>query len=462
MDSSFGGLNTALSALYAQQRGLAVTGQNIANANTEGYSRQRVQMRAVGGPPTGAIYSVDNGVGGGVEVAAVSRLQDELLVSRSRNEHAQDSYLTGVKSTYGQLEQIFSEPSDTGLQAQLGEFWSNLHDLANNPGDLATRNTVLQQAQVLASTFNGAHTNLAASWTVSRQVLDSRLTEVNTTADTVAQLNQAIRSAKNSGSPSNSLVDQRDAGIMRLAELTGASTVDRTDGTVDVYVSGSILVGGDVARHLQATGATRLEDEGIIPVVVQWTDTLGAASVAGGEVAADMQAISQILPNQSTAIDQVALSLMSVFNTQHTAGYDLNGTAGTPLFSGTGAADLAVTITDPRLVAASATASVGGNLDGTNATALAALATAAGGPDVTYKQMIANLGVTSQSAGRRVSIQDGVKQQVDDALAAQAGVNLDEEMTNMLAYQRAYEAAARVMSVIDSSLDTLINHLGVG
>jgi flagellar hook-associated protein 1 FlgK len=462
MDSSFGGLNTALSALYAQQRGLAVTGQNIANANTDGYSRQRVQMRAVGGPVTGAIYSIDNGVGGGVEVSGVSRLQDELLVSRSRTEHAQDSYLTGVQATYGQVEQVFNEPSDDGLQAQLGQFWGNLHDLANNPGDLAVRNTVLQQAQVLSTGFNTAHANLGASWSVTRSILDSRLTEVNTTADTVAQLNQAIRSARNAGSPSNALADQRDQGIMRLAELTGATTVNRTDGTVDVYVSGSILVGGDVARHLQATGATRLEDEGVTPVVVQWTDTLATASVAGGEVAADMQALGQILPGQSASLDQVATSLMSMVNTQHAAGFDRGGTAGGPLFSGTGAADLAVAITDPRLVAASATATVGGNLDGSNATALAGLATAAGGPDGTYRQMIANLGVAAQSAGRRVSIQDGVKQQVDDSLAGQSGVNLDEEMTNMLSYQRAYEAAARVMSVIDSSLDTLINHTGVG
>jgi flagellar hook-associated protein 1 len=462
MDSSFGGLNTALSALYAQQRGLAVTGQNIANANTEGYSRQRVQMRAVGAAPVGAIYSVDNGVGGGVEVSGVARLQDDLLVSRSRSEHAQDSYLNGVQNTYSQVEQVFDEPSDTGLQAQLGQFWNNLHDLANNPGDLATRETVLQQAQVVATGFNTAHTNLATSWTVSRQVLDSRLTEVNSTADTVAQLNSAIRAAQNAGAPSNSLVDQRDQGIMRLSELTGATTVNRTDGTVDVYVSGSILVGGDVARHLQATGAGRLEDEGITPVTVQWTDTLATASVSGGEVAADMQAIGQILPGQSASIDQVATSLMSVVNTQHALGYDLNGTAGGPLFSGTGASDLAVAITDPRLVAASGTQTPGGNLDAANATALASLATAAGGPDTQYKTMIANLGVTSQSAARRVSIQDGVKQQVDDALSAQSGVNIDEEMTNMLAYQRAYEAAARVMSVVDSSLDTLINHTGVG
>jgi flagellar hook-associated protein 1 FlgK len=179
-------------------------------------------------------------------------------------------------------------------------------------------------------------------------------------------------------------------------------------------------------------------------------------------VAGDLQALGQILPGQSVSLDAVATNLMSLVNTRHAAGFDLNGTAGGALFSGTGAADLTVAITDPRLVAASGTPSTAGNLDATNATALAALADAPGGPDATYRQMIADLGVTAQSAGRRVSIQDGVKQQVDDALAAQAGVNLDEEMTNMLAYQRAYEAAARVMSVIDSSLDTLINHMGAG
>jgi flagellar hook-associated protein 1 len=459
MESTFTGLNTALTSLYAQKRGLDVTGQNIANVNTDGYSRQRVQMRAMGAPPVGAIYSVDAGAGG-VEVTGVTRLQDLLLQSRSRNEHAQNSYLAGVQQTYAQVERVFSEPSDTGLQAQLGQLWSTFHDLANNPGDLATRSTVLQQAQVVAGDLNAAHDNLAAAWTTSRQVLDSRLTEVNTTADSVAQLNQAVRAAQNAGTPSNNLIDQRDAQVMRLTELTGASTINRADGTVDVYISGSVLVGGDVARHLETSGAGRLEDEGTTPVVIGWTDTGAAATVTGGEVASDMQALSQILPGMSAGLDQVAAALMTTVNAVHSAGYDLDGTAGTTFFSGTGAADIAVAITDPRLVAASTT--TGGNLDGSNATALAALELSTTGADVVYRRSIADLGVQSQSAARRASIQDGVTQQVDNALSAQAGVNLDEEMTNMLAYQRAYEAASRLMSVVDATLDTLINHTGVG
>lgn len=462
MESSFAGLNIALSALYAQKRGLDVTGQNIANANTDGYTRQRVQMRAMGAAPVGALYAVENGSSGGVEVSSVNRLQDDLLASRARTEHAQDSYLTGVKATYAQVEQVLPEPSDTGLQEQLGQLWNTFHDLANNPGDLATRSTVLQQAQVVAGDLNAAHTALGAIWSTARQTLDSRLTEVNTTADTVAQLNQAIRSAQNAGVPSNNLVDQRDSAVLRLSELTGSTAISRSDGTVDVYLSGSALVGGSLARHLQSTGASQIENEGASPVTIQWTDTLATATVGGGEVAADMQSLSQILPGQSASLDQVATTLMTVVNTQHAAGFDLNGTAGTPMFTGTGAMDIAVAITDPHLVAASGTASATGNLDGGNATALALLGNAAGSPDGTYRQMIANLGVAAQSAARRVDIQDGVKQQVDDALTAQSGVNLDEEMTNMLTYQRAFEAASRVMNVVDSTLDTLINHTGLG
>ncbi|HKT01388.1 MAG TPA: flagellar hook-associated protein FlgK [Rugosimonospora sp.] len=462
MESTFAGLNIALTSLYAQKRGLDVTGQNIANANTDGYTRQRVLMRSLGAPPVGALYSVDAGSGGGVEVSGVSRMQDDLLISRARTEHAQDSYLTGVNTTYGQLEQVFNEPSDTGLQEQLGQFWSDLHDLANNPGDLATRSTVLQQAQVVAGDLNSAHTTMASIWSTTRQTLDSRLIEVNNTADTVAQLNAAIRASYQSGTPANNLIDQRDQGVLRLSELTGATALSRPDGTVDVYLSGSGLVSGSLSRHLQATGATRLEDQGVTPVAIQWTDNQTSASVTGGEVAADMQSLGQVLPANSAALDQVATSLMSQFNTQHQAGYDQNGNPGTAMFTGTGAADIAVAITDPRLIAASGTASTGGNLDGSNATALAGLANAANGPDVNYRQMIANLGVQSQSAARRVSIQDSLKQQVDDALSAQSGVNLDEEMTNMLAYQRAYEAASRVMTAVDSTLDTLINHTGLG
>jgi flagellar hook-associated protein 1 FlgK len=461
MESSMGAINIALTALYAQRRGLDVAGENIANVNTAGYTRQRVDLKSMAESPVGAIDAKDYGANGGVTIANVDRMQDELLISRARTEHGQDSYLGGMRETYGQIEQVFNEPSDTGVQAQLGKFWSTLHDLANNPGDLATRNTVLQQAGTVTDGLNAAHANLAGAWTVGQKVLTSKVTEINTTADTVAQLNKAIRSGQASETPTNTMQDQRDSAILRLSELTGATATSRDDGTMDVYVGGSALVAGSIARQLKTTGALRIDDAGTTPVSLQWTDNQGAASISGGEAAASLQSLNSVLPGQSASLDQVATDLMTAVNTQHAAGFDLSGNAGGKFFTGTGAADITVAITDPKLIAASGN-SGGPNLDNTNASKLADIGVSTTGPDSTYRQMIATLGVVSQSTNRRLTIQDGVKQQVDTDLDSASGVNLDEEMANMLSYQRAYEAAARLMTTLDSTLDTLINHMGVG
>jgi flagellar hook-associated protein 1 FlgK len=154
---------------------------------------------------------------------------------------------------------------------------------------------------------------------------------------------------------------------------------------------------------------------------------------------------------------------MSAVNTLQDAGYDLNGNQGTDFFSGTGAADIQVAITDPKLIAASSTQGTGGTgtLDGSNADAMASIANSAPGPNAVYRTMVAGIGVASQDAIRRQGIQSTVAQQADSEVAAESGVNLDEEMANMLTYQRAYEAAAKVFTTIDSTLDTLINHIGL-
>jgi flagellar hook-associated protein 1 FlgK len=155
--SLLGGLNTALTALHAHRAGLDVTGQNIANANTEGYTRQRADLRAHGGPPVPAIHSTWPGAGGGVSVDDVVRLRDTFLENRGRSEHAQQAYLGTLDQAYGFVENILAEPSDTALAAQLSEFWAGWHDVANNPADLATRNQVLQRGAVVADGLGAAH-----------------------------------------------------------------------------------------------------------------------------------------------------------------------------------------------------------------------------------------------------------------------------------------------------------------
>jgi flagellar hook-associated protein 1 len=456
--SAFGGLTTALSALQAHRTALDVAGQNVANANTEGYSRQRADLQATGGPPVPALFATWQGVGSGVSVSDVTRLRDAFLESRGRAEHGRQSYLDTMDQAYGMVEDIVAEPSDTAIQAGLSEFWAGWHDVANNPGDNAARSQVLQRGAVLADGLNAAHAALSTVWDNSRTDLNALAVEVNTTAAAVAALNQSIQRAQGAGLGVNELADQRDTHLVRLAELVGATALTHDDGTIDVHLGGSALVSGSSVRNVSVGGATRLADQTANPVVLRWVDNNGTI-VGGGRIGADLEIMATVVPGHVATLDQVAARLADTVNTQHRAGYGLDGGTDRPFFTGTTASSIHVAVTDPRQLAASSVA--GGGLGSSNADDLAALGGLTDGADAGYRAMTASLGVAAQTAGRRAEIQARVTTGVDESRASSAGVNLDEEMTNMLTSQRAYEAAARLMTTVDGLLDVLINRTGL-
>jgi len=467
--STFTGLSTALSSLYAQRQGMDITGQNIANANTDGYSRQRVDLEAVGGSPVPAMYSVSTGAGQGVTIQGVERVQDSFLEARGRVEHAQNSYLADQNQMYTEVQQALNEPSDTGVQSQLSDMWSSWHDLANSPGDSAVRTQVLARATTLTDTLHSTSQSFASLFQTTREQVDSYVTDINTTATQVASLNQAVVRATNAGLPSNELADQRDKLVMHLAEAAGATALPLKDGSVSVYLGGSNLVYGANARQISASGAQRLADIGTSPVTVSWTDNGGAVSTQSGTLTSMTQTLNTVIPHYSSQLDGVAANLASAVNAAHVAGYDKAGNPGTNFFvSSDGgpvtASTITVGIANPDLVAAATTTAGagGGTLDGGNADAIAAISSSAGGPDHVYRQMIADLGVAGQAADRQATIQSSLTGAVDSARQAQSGVNLDEEMTNLISFQRAFEAASKVINTVDSSLDTIINHMGVG
>lgn len=456
MAGTFSGLSTALTALTSNRRGLDVAAQNIANANTPGYTRQRADLESIGGTTVPAMWSVYQGAGDGVTVAGINRLRDAFLDARSNAEHAAAGFLTNEQQVYSQIEQLVSEPGDNGLQAQLADVWATWHDVGNNPGDLAARDTLLQQAQTVTNSLNSRHEGLSSLFTATRDQLSALATEVNDTAGQVAQLNQAIIAANGGGLAANELADQRDKLVLHLADLTGASVLRHDNGGVDVLLGGAALVSGGTVRSLAVTGAHALENEAAVPVTLRWQDNGVPALVPAGQVSSVLQSLTTTVPSYADQLDKVAAALANTVNTQHAAGYDLAGAAGGAFFSGTTAATIKVAITDPRLVAASATP--GGNLDGGNADAIAGLANLASGPDLSYRELVANLGATAASVNQRAGVQSTLMDNADAAVAAVSGVSLDEEMTNMITYQRGFEAAARVLSTVDSMLDTLINH----
>jgi flagellar hook-associated protein 1 FlgK len=308
---------------------------------------------------------------------------------------------------------------------------------------------------------------LGSLYATTREQLNAYATDVNTTATQVAQLNQAITVANQSGQPSNELADQRDLMVMHLSVLTGATATTRDNGSVDVSLGGSGLVNGASARQVTVIGASRLDQVATDPVALQWTDSGAMVGTDSGQVASMLKTLNTTLPSYTSGVDTVAAALADTINAQHAAGYDLTGAPGGALFvSSDGqpltAANITVGITDPILVAAASTSngSGGGTLDGGNADTLANLATTTGSADKVYRQLVVSLGVDAQAADRRAGIQNSLTDDVDSARQGQSGVNLDEEMTNLMAFQRAYQAASKVINTIDSCLDTLINHTG--
>jgi flagellar hook-associated protein 1 len=457
MASSFGSINTALTSLYAQRRALDVTGQNIANANTEGYTRQRVEMQSQVGSISPALYAKTDGLGTGVAVSDVQRLRDQYLENRGRTEHANSAYLTSQTAAYAAIEDVFAEPGGTALQAQLHDMWDAWGDVANNPQLPAARAALIQQSKTVADGLNYSHNALASQWGQTRKELSAYVDEVNTAARTIAQLNDSIVQAKANGLTVNELEDRRDLQVMSLAKLAGATAQVRPNGAMDVYIGNSTLVSEFTTRDLEVVGAGQMDQRTLDPVEVRWVDSETPAGV-GGTMGSMFDTITTIIPKISDALDEVARTLAAKVNTAHNGAFRPDGTPGGDFFSGTTAGKIEVAIDFPGEVAAAA---VAGKIDGSVADTLAGTVTAADGPDLLYQSMIGDLGVAAQASSRRTEIQATVTEQVDASREAQSGVNLDEEMTNLLTYQRGYEAASRVLTTIDSMLDQLINRTGL-
>jgi flagellar hook-associated protein 1 FlgK len=179
---------------------------------------------------------------------------------------------------------------------------------------------------------------------------------------------------------------------------------------------------------------------------------------AGGTMGGMVDTMTAIIPAMSDALDAVARNLADSVNAVHQTGYSADGSTGLEFFTGTTAGTIKVAITDPQQVAVSG---LTGALDNSIADAIADIGDKVTGPDRQYQSMIGQLGVTAQATTRRAEIQANVTEQVDASRESQSGVNLDEEMANLLRYQRGYEAASRVLTTIDSMLDQLINRTGL-
>ena len=446
MTNWFASIGTATSGLAAARYGLEVTSQNMSNASTPGYVRQVAEQATVDMRSLGDIVG-GHGSMGGVTISGTSRQTDIVLDARLRSEHARGALADTTASTLQSIEAAFPEPGDTGLSAQLSSFWNSWATLANHPNDTATRGVVLQDAASLAGTLHTMSSSLSDATASTAQSFAGHVAAVNTAAGQLATLNTQIAIGAATGGNVNALLDQRDKLVDSLSSLAGASVTVQPNGTADVSIGSKQLVAGATANTLTANSGYGLQ--------------LGGATVtaASGSLAAETTALTSTLPGYAAQLDAVANGVVAAVNNAQHAGYDLAGTAGADVFSGSGAAGITVSMTDPNKLAASG--SPGGNLDGSNALALSLTGAKAGSPDAAYAGLIGSLGTASALAQQQAGTQDSIVANVESMKSSVSGVSLDEEAANMLMYQQAFNASSRVLTTLDSMLDTLINHTGL-
>jgi flagellar hook-associated protein FlgK len=457
--STFSGLNAATTALWTQRRALDVTGQNIANVNTEGYSRQRADMQALGGSVVPAFYSTSTGIGAGVKVEDVVRIRDAFLEGRGHTETANVARLDALAGAYGLVEKAFREPGDTGIQSLLADMWAGWGDVANNPQDPAARGQVIQRLNTLVGGIQFSQAQLGSQWDQSRENLQVLVDDVNATAETVARLNQAIQRAVQSNLPANDLKDQRDLLVTKLAEQIGGTARPKEDGVVDVVVGGISLVAGSASTAFAVTGSLDPDTVALDPPRIV-TAGGGYAVRPGGTAQGQLMVLNDVIPSHRAALDGVAADLAAAVNGLHGSGFDQAGNPGGellgPVPGPVTAGTLTVLVSDPALIAASSVGPGTPNNDNGIAKQMADLRLSTTGTDAMYRRMIVELGVQAAVTERNLGIQQVITTQVDAARDSVAGVNIDEEMTNMLSYQHAYAAAGRLVTAIDETLDILM------
>jgi flagellar hook-associated protein 1 FlgK len=463
---SFSSLRIGASALSVAQRAMETTSHNVANAGVDGYTRQRVELTAARPTPGTAGSRGDGMRGAGVTIVAISRLRDQLADIAYRSEAATAGETTARATVLDRMQSGLG-PVTGGAPAALSQFYAAWDQLALTPTDPAARAGVMNAGAAVARALREGREQFAeVTGDVSLRVAGA-VDEVNNLTTQIATLNRVVLDAVTAGQAPNDLLDQRDRALDRLASLTGATFRIGDNQVADVFLGSRSLVRGPQAVPLAAYQAGGRPDVGFADDVAAGNPLPAAVK---GEIGGYVEVTNTTIPSLLAGLDAVAAGLIGAVNARHGAGYGLDGSTGTPFFAGSTAADIELSpgLTTDK-VAAGATAA---RNDGNNALALAALRSDPGAVTNTDGSTSSVGDALRAFAGRLGAAAAGAFQAAEASVAsaesaaknrsAASGVNLDEEMVDLLKYQHGYEAAARVVSIADGMLDTLINRMGAG
>jgi flagellar hook-associated protein 1 FlgK len=461
MSDIYGIMSLAGQALMTQQQAISVTSHNIANVNTPGYSRQRLIM-TTNTPSDSAIGLIGNGVSG----ETIERIYDRFLSAQLTNENQALGRWDAQKDAVELVEMIFNEVDGSGLSQAMSEFWDAWQSLANNPAGTTERQILVTASQILATTFNQLNSDLSQTQQNLDLALQGTVSDINRLSQQIADLNEKIISSEAGSFSANDYRDQRELVLKQLSELIDFSSFEDSSGAVSMLVSGGQpLVTGVLFWQLSTeTNVAGLQD-------VVWIDDAGnttniTADISGGKLKGYLDVRDGVIDDYINRLDTLAQTLMTDVNTAHQSGFALDGSGGEVFFIGTGARDMEVNpniVGDLDLVAAASDAlTVPG--DNRKAFQIASLQYQLGMGGTQsyndyYSAIIRDAGNEVLKSEAAYNHQSDMMAQLENQRESVSGVSLDEEMINLLKFQNAYAAAAKLITTADEMMQTILQML---
>ncbi|MFZ7120916.1 MAG: flagellar hook-associated protein FlgK [Eubacteriaceae bacterium] len=531
MSGIFSTFNTATKGMIAQQTALHTTSHNISNANTDGFSRQRVELKA----DLAYNYAGVGQVGTGVKMESVVRLVDEYVNYQIQKENSTLERYTAKSECMEQLEIIFNEPSDTGLNFNLGEMFDAWQELSKNPENLTSKTMVVEKGKTLLETMNHMSIQVSSLKEDTVNQVEKNIFDFNSILDKIDTLNSQIFNISVKGQVPNDLLDERDLVLKNLSSLSNFSTEFDSYGKVSISLGDEEILGDNAQYEMSMVSSvedlggsyqvsiSKKGDSLDTPITFTTTDVytvgqvilnktddaLGGASfdsntdiitniaVNSGQIKGNTEALSEINDRESN-LDDLAWVMASAVNTIHK--YDGTNDTGIDFFTfqdldGDGTLDKTAqsiqvnsAIIDDESKVNASYSSVSSEGDGSRALAIASLRNTNlifndpsydpesyyDSTDMTitsqtegitiegaYSDIIIKVGVAKEHSDNMVENQGALLDQLELRRESVSGVSIDEEVTNLIKYQKAFEANARVISTLTDMLDTLINRTGV-
>ena len=467
MAGLFGTLYLGQQSLQVQRQGVEVSGHNLANVNNPAYARQRLHIQTLP-----SIRTTFGSVGTGAEVATIRQLRNSLLDSQLLGEYSVSGFLQANQSALQFGQSILGQSIDTqatgpggvdgqhGIAERLGDLFNSFQSLATHPTSVSERQATLMTAQNLASQLNQIDKRLGQLNGSLNKSVQTDVGAANQLITQIANLNQEIFNSEG-GAPgsANDLRDLRQQRIEDLSKLVNVQSTEQANGMVDLSISGAAIVTG-----VHVTDSLQTYDPGTGNLMVRAATGGTPLTLTGGSIAGTIEGRDGALQDMRDGLNSLASTLITQVNAIHNAGFSLTGSTGASFFTGATAADIAVNgalVADPSLLQAAGVSGASG--DNQAALALAQLATQkmTGLGNQTfaekYGQVATSLGQSLSSVNNSMGDQDVVEAMLLRQRDSISGVSIDEEMTELVKYQKAFEASAHLITTVTEMIDTVIN-----